>query len=120
MQAQDLERSEVESDEQLMIRYAAGDTAAFERLFARHEGPVYRFLLRSVRIPALADDLLQETWFSVVFRAACVWRSDCSALRAEALVRIEDIRVLLSVKSRKSVTFRICTETTKRPYAFSP
>jgi len=52
-----------------MIRYASGDAAAFESLFARHEGPVYRFLLRSVRIPALADELLQETWLSVV-RAA--------------------------------------------------
>ena len=61
-----------------------------------------------------------ETWLSVVFRADCVCVSDCSALRAEALVRIELIKVLLSVKSRNRVTFRICTETTKRPYAFSP
>jgi len=60
-----------------------------------------------------------ETWFSVVFRADSVCDSDCSALRAEELVRIELIEVLLSVKSRNHVTFRICTETTKRPYAFS-
>jgi len=54
------------SDEALMTRYARGDVAAFERLYGRHEGPVYRFLLRSVGIPALADELLQEVWMSVI------------------------------------------------------
>lgn len=53
------------SDEELMLSFGRGDTAAFEALFARHERPVYRFLLRSVAIPALAEDLLQETWLAV-------------------------------------------------------
>ncbi len=58
------------SDEALMLAYVNGDLAAFERLYGRHERPVYRFLLRSVAIPALADELLQETWLSVVRAAA--------------------------------------------------
>ncbi|SPE19747.1 RNA polymerase sigma factor, sigma-70 family [Burkholderiales bacterium] len=49
-----------------MKRYAAGDVAAFERLYARHEGAVYRFLLRSVGIAAIADELLQDVWMSVI------------------------------------------------------
>jgi RNA polymerase sigma factor (sigma-70 family) len=57
------------ADEDLMLAYAAGDAAAFERLYDRHEAPVYRFLLRSVAIAALADDLAQEVWLTVVRNA---------------------------------------------------
>jgi len=34
------------SDEDLMLAYAAGDAAAFDTLYARHKGGVYRYLLR--------------------------------------------------------------------------
>lgn len=53
-----------------MLRYAAGDMAAFDTLYGRHEMGVWRFVLRSVRDPALADDLLQDVWFAVVRQAA--------------------------------------------------
>jgi RNA polymerase sigma-70 factor (ECF subfamily) len=55
-----------EADESLMVRFASGDVPAFEQLYDRHERAVYRFLLRSLRIPALADELLQEVWISVI------------------------------------------------------
>jgi len=55
-----------EADEALMLRFAGGDVRAFEEIYDRHERPVYRFRLRSVRIPALADELLQEVWISVI------------------------------------------------------
>lgn len=48
-----------------MLRYAAGDISAFDTLYARHETSVWRYLLRSVRSPAIADDLLQDVWFAV-------------------------------------------------------
>lgn len=59
-----------DADESLMLRYAAGDMAAFDTLYSRHEMAVWRFVLRSVRDPALADDLLQDVWFAVVRHAA--------------------------------------------------
>ena len=59
-----------DADESLMLRYAAGDMAAFDTLYGRHEMGVWRFVLRSVRDPALADDLLQDVWFAVVRHAA--------------------------------------------------
>jgi RNA polymerase sigma factor (sigma-70 family) len=58
-----------ESDESLMQRYGAGDMAAFERLYARHELGVWRYLLRSVRRTEVADDLTQDVWFAVVRQA---------------------------------------------------
>jgi len=54
-----------ESDESLMLRYAGGDIKAFDVLYARHELGVWRYVFRSVRIQAVADDLLQDVWFSV-------------------------------------------------------
>ena len=32
-----------------MLAYRQGDAGAFETLYARHKGPLYRFVLRSVR-----------------------------------------------------------------------
>jgi RNA polymerase sigma-70 factor (ECF subfamily) len=57
------------TDATLLAAYVAGDAAAFATLYDRHERPVYRFLLRSLRDAALADDLLQEVWLSVVRHA---------------------------------------------------
>jgi RNA polymerase sigma-70 factor (ECF subfamily) len=56
----------VDDDAELMLRYAHGDVGAFERLYARHKGPLYRYLLRQVRDPAVASDLFQEVWFRIV------------------------------------------------------
>lgn len=56
----------VDPDAQLMLAYARGDLAAFEALYANHRGPLYRFLLRSARDRALADELFQETWSRVI------------------------------------------------------
>jgi len=60
---------EDEADESLMLRFAAGDVRAFEQIYDRHERAVYRFLLRSVRIQAIADELLQEVWITVIRNA---------------------------------------------------
>ena len=58
-----------EPDESLMLHFAAGDISAFDTLYARHEMGVWRYVLRSVREPALADDLMQEVWFAVARQA---------------------------------------------------
>ncbi|MFC5582426.1 RNA polymerase sigma factor [Rhodanobacter terrae] len=56
----------VDPDAMLMLAYARGDLAAFEALYARHRGMLYRFLLRSVSDPHRADELFQETWSRVI------------------------------------------------------
>lgn len=56
------------SDHQLMLAYAAGDASAFDVLYARHEGSLYRFV-RRVLGPALAaqaDEVFQDTWLRIV------------------------------------------------------
>ncbi len=54
------------TDEALMASYALGDASAFETLYDRYETSVYRFLLRSVQVQSIAEDLLQETWLTVI------------------------------------------------------
>ncbi|MDQ7742884.1 RNA polymerase sigma factor [Hydrogenophaga pseudoflava] len=58
------------TNEQLMQAYARGDMRAFETLYDRHALPVWRFVQRSVQNAALADDLVQDVWFSVVRHAS--------------------------------------------------
>src|SRR5262249_14364686 len=53
-------------DGALMIRYAQGDARAFEILYDRHEGALYRYLLRLSHHPETANDLFQEVWSKVV------------------------------------------------------
>jgi len=50
------------TDEELMLAYAQGDARAFETLYARQRGMLYRYVLRSVGDRAMADDVYQETW----------------------------------------------------------
>jgi RNA polymerase sigma-70 factor (ECF subfamily) len=53
-------------DEQLMLAYRQGDAGAFEALYARHKGPLYRYVLRAVKERALAEELYQEIWMRVI------------------------------------------------------
>jgi len=54
------------SDEELMLAYAGGDAGAFEALYARHKGPVFRYVLRSVKSRAEADELFQDLWMRAI------------------------------------------------------
>jgi RNA polymerase sigma-70 factor, ECF subfamily len=53
-------------DEDLMLAYAAGDAAAFDTLYARHKGGVYRYLLRQCRQGGVADELFQDVWMNLI------------------------------------------------------
>lgn len=63
------------SDDALMLAYAAGDAAAFEQLYARHRGKLYRYLLRQLRDNAAADELFQDVWQRVI-GARAGWKPD--------------------------------------------
>ena len=56
----------VDEDARLMLRYRDGDTDAFSALYARHKGPLYRYLLRQVRNAGSAADLFQDVWSRLV------------------------------------------------------
>ena len=53
------------SDEVLIGRIAKGDRLAMQVLFARHHVRVYRFVLRLVGNPTVAEDLISEVFLDV-------------------------------------------------------
>lgn len=49
-----------------MMAYGRGDTVAFETLYLRHRGPLFRFFVGSAPSRAEAEDLFQECWGRVI------------------------------------------------------
>lgn len=58
-----------QSDTNLMLQYAAGDLRAFETLYNRHKGGLYRYFMRHIPEANLAEDLYQDIWSKVVVQA---------------------------------------------------
>ena len=54
------------TDEELMLAYGSGDVAAFQTLYSRHRGPLFRHLSRQLRDTALAEELFQDVWQRVI------------------------------------------------------
>jgi len=54
------------TDEELMLAYAQGDVRAFDALYSRQRGMLYRFILRSVSDRTGADEIFQETWSRLI------------------------------------------------------
>jgi len=63
-------RSPDPPDETLMLRYQEGDRSSFAQLVRRHQTALYNFALRQVRVPQVAEDVVQETFVRVVQNAA--------------------------------------------------
>ncbi len=49
-----------------MLAYAADDAAAFDALYARHKGAIYRYVLRQCAHAGIADELFQDVWMNVI------------------------------------------------------
>ena len=64
-QAPALSPSELDPDRELVDRWQAGDTSAFESLIRRHERRVFGLLLRMLGDPQEAEDVAQETFLNL-------------------------------------------------------
>lgn len=49
-----------------MLRYRNGDVRAFEQLYERHKGALFRYFLRQCPSRAIAEELYQDVWTSLV------------------------------------------------------
>jgi len=58
--------SEASSDEALMLAYRDGREEAFELLYRRWRGKLYRYLLHQCNQAAVADEVFQDVWLRVV------------------------------------------------------
>ncbi|MEM7502209.1 MAG: RNA polymerase sigma factor [Pseudomonadota bacterium] len=58
--------SDIQIDPAIVRRAAAGDAKAHEIIYRAFSTPVYSICLRFTRVPAHAEDLLQETFMEVI------------------------------------------------------
>lgn len=54
------------SDEELMLAFQAGDAGAFDTLYQRHRGRLFRFLAREAGSRAAGEEIYQETWMRLL------------------------------------------------------
>ncbi len=59
-----------DDDAQLMLAYGRGELGAFETLYSRHRGALYRYLMRQAHDDEIANDLFQEVWSRVIVNRA--------------------------------------------------
>lgn len=59
------QRDSETADEELMLRYAAGEVAAFDELYERHRGGIFRYLLRHGTGGA-SEELAHDVWASLI------------------------------------------------------
>jgi len=62
-----------ETDEAMMRAWQSGDASAFDRLYERHRGGVFRYFLRQCRDRGRAEDLHHDVWLKLI-RARDSWR----------------------------------------------
>jgi len=56
----------LQSDEQLLQLMLGGDAQAFEALYDRRQGGIYRYALRMSGSPTIAEDVTQEVFLSLM------------------------------------------------------
>lgn len=54
------------ADEQLMERYRDGDAGAFDVLYHRHKGGLFRYLHRLSKQQSVAEELFQDVWSNII------------------------------------------------------
>ncbi len=93
-----------QTDEDLMKAYRDGSMAAFEHLYGRHKGGVYRYFLRSTKEQADAEELFQDVWIKVVNA-----REDytCSAKFTTYLYRIAHNRLIDFYRHKGSAQYAL-------------
>lgn len=54
------------TDEDLMLAFQAGDAGAFDTLYSRHRGRLFRFLAREAGSREAGEEIYQEAWMRVI------------------------------------------------------
>jgi RNA polymerase sigma-70 factor, ECF subfamily len=57
------------SEGDLLERMIAGDEQAFTALYRRWQGPLYRFALQMTGTPQVAEEVIQETFMTLIWKA---------------------------------------------------
>jgi RNA polymerase sigma-70 factor (ECF subfamily) len=91
------------SDEALMLEYRDGNADAFEVLYTRHKGGLFRYCLRHCRERGAAEETFQDVWIRVI---GARHRYEPRAKFTTWLYRIAHNRVVDHYRSDKSGRIR--------------
>ena len=86
-----------------MLQYRDGDATAFDLLYARHKGALFRYCLRHCRERSTAEETFQDVWMRVI---GARQRYEPRAKFATWLYRIAHNRVIDRYRSDKSGRFQ--------------
>ena len=99
-------RNEV-ADEQLMELYRDGDAGAFDVLYRRHKGGLYRYLFRLCKHKAVAEELFQDVWSNIIRSRE---RYQPSAKFSTFLYQVAHNRLIDHVRQRPELALSLDTE----------
>jgi RNA polymerase sigma-70 factor (ECF subfamily) len=85
----------MEDDRHILGRLRAGEEAAFEELFERHDRALRRVARTFVRTDAAAEEVVQETWLAVL--------RGLGAFKAQSSLRTWIFRIMTNVARTRAV-----------------
>jgi RNA polymerase sigma factor (sigma-70 family) len=105
------------NDDALMSAYAAGDASAFEALYARHQGALYRFIRRllGTALAAQTDEVFQDTWLRVV-HARASWDPQGASFRTWLFTMANNRVIDLWRRSGREVSIEVDDESDSGPW----
>jgi len=56
----------IDADAALMLLFCQGDASAFDQLYDKHKGPLFRYLKRQCNNQSTAEELFQDVWLKVI------------------------------------------------------
>jgi len=107
------------SDEMLLQLVNGKDLWAYEILYARHAQSLYSLLIRIVREPTTAEDLLQETFWQIWQKSEQYSEKGSVAAWLHRIARNKGLDQLRSTKARPSTTNDLGTVEQSTVYAYA-
>ena len=95
------------ADEQLMERYRNGDAGAFDVLYHRHKGGLFRYLLRQCKYQGVVEELFQDVWSNIIRSRE---RYQPSAKFSTFLYQVAHNRLVDHIRQRPELALSLDTE----------
>ena len=118
-----MEDKTIQTDDELVIMYANGNNAAFDKLLERYKSKLYTYIYYAVKDEDVADDLFQETFVKVLVRIQSHKYTPCGHFHAW-LIRIAHNLVIDYIRQKELDECiskdECCTDLFNRPELSEP
>ncbi len=77
-----MKQNNILTDDELVMMYASGNNAAFDKLLERYKSKLYTYIYYAVKDEDVANDLFQETFVKVIVRVQSNKYTPCGHFQA--------------------------------------